>query len=170
MVLFSFNDVWWRPSKVWSMLFGFPVWGEKGAVKNWVDLPRLGEEKLRVDWGSGKDFERPEALAVSLAFGCVVLTFVPSNHTSCPSLKATKGEWGPFHVIISAATFRVAETSVWRQFSVLSHSSTDGRWEAKLTGGRNSGWKPYQIWNGECLVALWARMLWANSAKGSKSA
>ena len=112
----------------------------------------------------------PRCLSVSLAFKCVVLTFVPFNQTNCPSLKVTNGKWGPFHIISSVATFRGAETSVWRQFRVLSHSSTDGRWEAKLTGGRNSGWKPYQIWNGECPVALWAWILWANLAKGSKSA
>ena len=64
---------------------------------------------------------------MSLAFECVVLTLVPSNQTSCPSLKVTKGERGPFRVIISAATFRAAEMSVWRRFSVLSQSSTDGK-------------------------------------------
>ena len=40
------------------MLFGFFIWGEKEVVENWVDLPRLGEEKLRIGRGSGKDFER----------------------------------------------------------------------------------------------------------------
>ena len=43
------------------MLFGFLVWGEKGVVKNQVDSPRLGEEKLRVGWGSGEDLKRPKA-------------------------------------------------------------------------------------------------------------
>ena len=61
MVLFSFNNIWWGSSKVWSMLFGFLVWGEKGVVKNQVDSPRLGEEKLRVGWGSGEDLKRPKA-------------------------------------------------------------------------------------------------------------
>ena len=81
----------------------------------------------------------PRHLSVSLAFGCVVLTLVPSNQTSCPSLKVTKGERGPFCVIISAATFRAAETSVQRRFSVLRRSSTNRRWKTKSTGERNSG-------------------------------
>ena len=39
----------------------------------------------------------------------------------------------------------------------LRQSSMVGRCVAKLTGGMNSGWKPYQTWNGDCPVALWAR-------------
>ena len=62
MVLFSLDNVWRGSSKVWSMLFGFFVWGEEGVVENWVDLPGFGEEKSRVGWGSVKDFERSQAL------------------------------------------------------------------------------------------------------------
>ena len=87
----------------------------------------------------------PRRLSASLAFGWVVFTLVPSNQTSCPSLKVTEGEWGPFRDMTSAAIFRAAETSARSRFRVLSRSSTDGMWDAKLMGGRNSGWKPYQI-------------------------
>ena len=61
MVLFSFDNVWWGSGKVRPMLLGFLVWGEKGVMENWVDLPGFGEEKSRVGWGSGKDFKRSKA-------------------------------------------------------------------------------------------------------------
>jgi hypothetical protein len=56
--------------------------------------------------------------------------------------------------MISAAIFRVAETSEWSWSRALSHSSAVGICEVKITEGRNSGWKPYQISKGECPVAL----------------
>ena len=90
----------------------------------------------------------------SLALGWVVLTFVPSSHTSWFGEKVWDGVEGPFHFMISDATARAAETSEWSWLRTLSRSSTVGIFEVKVTGGRNSGWKPYQISKGECPVAL----------------
>jgi len=39
----------------------------------------------------------------------------------------------------------------------------------ELVTGMNSGWKPYQTWNGNHPIALCAQTLWANSANGSRS-
>jgi hypothetical protein len=93
---------------------------------------------------------------------------VPSSHTSWLLVKDCEGVEGPFHFMISVAMFNVEETSVRNWSRVLSRSSTVGFWEDRKVGGKNSGWKPYQILKGECLVAEWDRMLWANSAKGKR--
>ena len=105
---------------------------------------------------------------VSLAFGWVVLTLVPSSHTSWFGEKVWDGVEGPFCFMISDATARAAETSERSWLRTLSYSFTVKICKVKVTGGRNSNWKPYQISKGECPVALWDLMLWANSAKGSR--
>ena len=57
----------------------------------WIfqDLERRSQELVGV---VVRILKGPRCLSVSLAFGCMVLTLVPSNQTSCPSLKVTKGE------------------------------------------------------------------------------
>ena len=87
----------------------------------------------------------PCRLGASLAFGCVVLMFVPSNQTICSVLKVWDAIGGPFLFITSAATFKAAKTSFWSCCKAFRRSSTTGIREARFTRGRNSGWKPYQI-------------------------
>jgi hypothetical protein len=112
----------------------------------------------------------PWHLGASLAFGWVVLTLVPLSQTCWFVMNFCDGVMGPFCFMTSVATCSTAETSrrIWSR--ALSWSSTAGSQEAKFTGGMNSGWKPYQTWNGDRPVALCARMLWANSANGSRFA
>ena len=66
----------------------------------------------------------------------------------------------------SAATFSAAVTSARICSRVRRRSSTVGILEAKLTGGMNSGWKPYHTSNGDFPVALCCLALCANSMKG----
>ena len=84
----------------------------------------------------------------------MVLTLVPSSHMSWFGEKVWDGVEGPFRFMISDATARAAETSEQSWLRTLSCSSTVGICEVKVTGRRNSGWKPYQFSNGECPVAL----------------
>ena len=53
----------------------------------------------------------PCCFGASLAFGWVVLTLVPSSHTSWFGAKVWDGAEGSFCFMISDATARVAETS-----------------------------------------------------------
>ena len=96
----------------------------------------------------------PCRFGMSLALGWVVLTLVPSSHMSWFGEKVWDGVEGPFHFMISDATARAAETSERSWLRTLSRSSTVGICKVKVTGGRNSGWKPYQISKRECPVAL----------------
>ena len=75
----------------------------------------------------------------SLAFGWVVLTLVPSSHTSWFGVKVWDGVEGPFHFMILVATARAAETSERSWLRTLSCSFTVEICEVKVTGGRNSG-------------------------------
>ena|SRR5450631_4002419 len=93
---------------------------------------------------------------------------MPSSHTSWLRVKDCEGVEGPFRFMISVAIFRADETSERSWLRALNRSSTVWTCEVKIVGGRNSGWKPYQILNGECPVAEWLRILCANSAKGSR--
>jgi hypothetical protein len=112
----------------------------------------------------------PWRLGASLAFGWVVLTFVPSSQTCWFAVNFCDGVVGPFRFMTSVATCSAVETSqrIWSR--VLSRSLTVGSREAKFTGGINSGWKLYQTWNGDRPIALCAQMLWVNLANGSRSA
>jgi hypothetical protein len=112
----------------------------------------------------------PWCLGASFAFGWVVLTLVPSSQTCWFMVNFCDGVVGPFRFMTSVATCSAVETSrhIWSK--ALSRSSTAGSREAKFTGGMNSGWKPYQTWNGDRPVALCAWTLWANSVNGSRSA
>jgi hypothetical protein len=112
----------------------------------------------------------PWHLGASFAFRWVVLTLVPSSQTCWLMVNFCDDVVGPFHFMTSVATCSTAETSrrIWSR--ALSRSSIVGSQEAKFTGGMNSGWKPYQTWNGDCPIALCARTLWANSVNGSRSA
>jgi hypothetical protein len=112
----------------------------------------------------------PWCLGASLAFGWVVLTLVPSSQTCWFVVNFCDSVVGPFHFITSAATCSAVETSrrIWSK--ALSCFSTTGSRDVKFTGGINSGWKPYQTWNGDRPVVLCAQTLWANSANGSRSA
>ena len=65
-------------------------------------------------------------LEASLAFGCMVLMFVPSSQTICPVLKVCDAIGGPFLFMTSAATFKAAETSFWSCCKVFRRSSTTG--------------------------------------------
>src|SRR5712672_2935290 len=112
----------------------------------------------------------PCRLGASLALGWVVLMLEPSSQTSWPGENVCDGIPGPLHFITSVATFNAAVTSARICSRDFSRSSTEGSCEEKSIGGRNSGWNPYQTWNGERPVAACARTLWANSAKGSKLA
>jgi hypothetical protein len=78
-------------------------------------------------------------LGASLAFGWVVLTFVPSSQTCWFVVNFCDGVGGPFCFMTSIATCSAAETSrhIWSK--TLSRSSTAGSWEVKFTGGMNSG-------------------------------
>jgi hypothetical protein len=40
----------------------------------------------------------------------------------------------------------------------------------KVDWGMNSGWKPYQTWNGDHPIVLCVWMLWVNSVNRSRSA
>ena len=81
----------------------------------------------------------PCHLEASLAFGCIVLTFVPSSQTICPVLKVCDAVGGPFLFMTSAATFKAAEMLFRSCCKVFRRSSTTGIREARFTGGRNSG-------------------------------
>ena len=96
----------------------------------------------------------PCHFGASLAFGWVVLTLVSSSHTSWFGVKVWDRVEGPFCFMISDATARAAETSEQSWLRTLSRSSTVRICEVKVTRGRNSDWKPYQISKGECPVAL----------------
>ncbi len=74
---------------------------------------------------------------------------MPSSQTSWLYVKECEGVKGPFHFIVLAATVSVAETLEQSWLRVLSHSSTVGIWEIMVIGGKNLGWNPYQILNGE---------------------
>ena len=65
-------------------------------------------------------------LGASLAFGCVVLMFVPSSQTICSVLKVWDVIGGPFLFIILAATFKAAETLFRSCCKVFRCSSTPG--------------------------------------------
>ena len=69
----------------------------------------------------------------------MVLTFVPSSHTSWLGVKEWEEVKGPFIFMILKATCKAAETSVRSWSMVLSHSSTESIWDVVETGGRNSG-------------------------------
>jgi hypothetical protein len=75
----------------------------------------------------------------SLVFGWVVLTLVPSSHTSWFGAKVWDGVESPFCFMILNATARVAEMLEQSWLRTLSHSFTIGICEVKVTGGRNSG-------------------------------
>ena len=81
----------------------------------------------------------PCRFGASLAFGWVVLTLVPSSHTSWFEAKVWDRVEGPFRFMISDATARAAETSERSWLRTLSRSSTVGICEDKVTDGRNSG-------------------------------
>ena len=102
----------------------------------------------------------PWRLGASLAFGWVVLTFVPLSQTCWFVVNFCNSVVGPFRFITSVATCSAVETlrCIWSK--TLNWSSTAGSWEAKFTGGINSGWKLYQTWNGDRLIALYAWTLW----------
>ena len=112
----------------------------------------------------------PWHLGASFAFRWVVLTLVSFSQTHWSVVNFCDGVVGPFCFITSVATCSAAETSrcIWSR--ALSQSLTAGSQEVKFTKGMNSGWKPYQTWNGDCPIALCARMLWANLVNRSRSA
>ena len=57
MLVFSFNDVRRRSSKVGSVLRCFDVGKKKGVVKDGVDSPGMGELEARIGGGRSKDFK-----------------------------------------------------------------------------------------------------------------
>src|SRR5712675_356190 len=101
----------------------------------------------------------PCRLGASLALGWVVLMLEPSSQTSWPGENVCDGIPGPLRFMTSAATFNAAVTSAQICSRDFSRSSTEGSCEEKSMGGRNSGWNPYQTWNGERPVAACARTL-----------
>ena len=57
MLVFSFNDVWRRSSKVGSMLRCLDIGKKKGVVKIGVDSPGMGKLEARIGGGRSKDFK-----------------------------------------------------------------------------------------------------------------
>ena len=68
MLIFSFNDVWRRSSKVGSMLGCLDIGEEKGVVKNRVDSPGMGKLEARIGGGGSKDFEGAMSVQGELGF------------------------------------------------------------------------------------------------------
>ena len=91
----------------------------------------------------------PCLLGVSLAFGCMVHMFIPSNQTKSPSVNIFEGSPGPECFIVSATTFKAAVTSFCIWSMECRRSSTVGIVVAKFSRGINSGWYPYHTWKGE---------------------